>query len=228
MPARPAVVGHRFLFNYSLILLFLSLATTNETDFFLTISQMGTAEFKDRGSKFTAFSYPIKTVDEFKAALQHTKALHPKATHYCFAYRLGLDKNVFRSSDDGEPSGSAGKPILNAIDSKELTNVAVIVVRYYGGTMLGIPGLINAYKTTATLALQTTPLVQKPILSLFELQFDYTQTNLVMGIAKQLNAHIIENQTQLFCVMKLGIIKSKEADLLFRFSEHHTISIKKI
>lgn len=202
--------------------------TINEPDFFLTISQIGTAEFKDRGSKFLAFAYPIKTVDEFKASLQHVKALHSKATHHCFAYRLGLDKNIFRSSDDGEPGGSAGKPILNAIDSKELTDVVVIVVRYYGGTMLGVPGLINAYKTTATLALQTTPLVQKPILSLFELQFDYTQTNIVMNIAKQLNAQVIQNEAQLFCVMKLGVLKSKEADLLHHFSEHHTISIKKI
>jgi uncharacterized YigZ family protein len=201
---------------------------TSTSDFYLTIEQPISAEFKDRGSKFIAFVYPIKSIEDFKIFLQQTKALHPKAAHHCFAYRIGLSNNLFRVSDDGEPSGSAGKPILNAIDSKEITDVLVVVVRYFGGTLLGVPGLVNAYKTTALLALQTTPIVQKPILSIFELQFDYTQTNIVMSIAKQLNATIIENENQLFCIMKIGVQRSKEADLLHRFSEHHTISLKKI
>ena len=200
---------------------------TQTADFYLTIEQPTTAEFKDRGSKFIAYAYPVKLVDDVKMALQQTKTLHPKASHFCFAYRIGLSKNLFRVSDDGEPSGSAGRPILNAIDSKELTDVLVVVVRYFGGTLLGMPGLVNAYKNTAVLALQTTPIVQKPILSIYELQFDYTQTNIVMNIAKQLTATIIENENQLFCVMKIGIQKSKEADLLHKFSEHHTIIIQK-
>lgn len=201
---------------------------TETADFYLTIEQPSTAEFKDKGSKFLAFAYPIKTVDDFKIALQQVKALHPKASHHCFAYRMGLSKNVFRVSDDGEPSGSAGRPILNAIDSKELTDVLVVVVRYFGGTLLGVAGLVNAYKNTAVLALQTTPIVQKPILILYELQFDYTQTNIVMSIVKQINAAIMQNENQLFCVMKIGVQKSKEADLLHKFSEHHTIVINKV
>ena len=201
--------------------------TEKNTDFYLTIEQVSTAEFKDRGSKFIALAYPTKNIDEFKSCLQKTKILHPKAAHHCFAYRIGLENNLYRVSDDGEPSGSAGRPILNAIDSKEITNVLVIVVRYFGGTLLGVPGLINAYKTTAILALQTTPVLQKPILSLYELQFNYTQTNIVMNIIKQLNATIIQNGNQLFCVMKIGVQKSKEADLLHKFSEHHTIVINK-
>lgn len=197
-------------------------------DFFLTIDQPTTAEFKDRGSKFIAFAYPIKFVEDFKPALQQTKDLHPKASHHCFAYKLGLSNNIFRVSDDGEPSGSAGKPILNAIDSKEITDVLIVVVRYFGSTLLGVPGLINAYKMAAILCLQTTPIIQKPILTLFELQFNYTQTNVVMGIVKQLNATIVANESQLFCVMKLGILPSKVVDFLHKFSEYHTISIKKI
>jgi uncharacterized YigZ family protein len=197
-------------------------------DFYLTIDKPSTAEYKDRGSKFIAFAYPIKAVEDFKLALQQTKVFHPKASHHCFAYRIGLSNNVFRVSDDGEPSGSAGRPILNAIDSKEITDVLIVVVRYFGGTLLGVPGLINAYKHAALLALQTTPTVQKPILTIFELQFDYTQTNIVMSITKQLNAIILQNENQLFCIMKLGIQQSKEADLLHRFSEYHNITVKKM
>lgn len=197
------------------------------TDFFLTIAQTSTAEFKDRGSKFIAYAYPTKSAEEFKMYLLQIKTLHPKASHHCFAYRLGTDNNLFRASDDGEPSGSAGKPILNAIDSKKVTNVLVVVVRYFGGTMLGVPGLINAYKTATLLALQTTPILQQPILALYELQFDYTQINAVMNVLKQLQAQILHNETQLFCVMKIGIIQSKQADLLHRFNDLHTVLIKK-
>ena len=199
-----------------------------KSDFYFTIEQPATAEFKDRGSKFIAFAYPIKSVEEFKTALHKTKELHPKASHFCFAYKLGLSNNIFRVRDDGEPSGSAGKPILNAIDGKIITDVLVVVVRYFGGTLLGVPGLINAYKMAALLCLQTTPVVQKPILTLFELQFNYTQTNIVMNVVKQLNAVIIANESQLFCVMKLGVLPSKVADFFHKFSEYHTISINKI
>src|ERR1700704_2284357 len=135
----------------------------SEPDVYQTISQQSLAEFKDRGSRFLAYAYPVKTVDEFKEKLQLLKKEHPKAVHHCFAYRIGLDGNNFRVNDDGEPSGSAGRPILGQIDSKQLTNVLVIVVRYFGGTLLGVPGLINAYKTTAALALQVTPVVRKPV-----------------------------------------------------------------
>src|SRR5881394_2188011 len=129
-----------------------------EQDFYYTITQCSNAEFKDRGSKFIAFAFPVETVDDFKKQLQVLKKDHPKAVHHCFAYRIGTDGNNFRSSDDGEPSGTAGKPILGQIDSKELVNVAVIVVRYWGGTLLGVPGLINAYKVSAAMALQVTPI----------------------------------------------------------------------
>src|ERR1700710_1488137 len=134
-----------------------------EQDFYYTIEKEATAEFKDRGSKFIAYACPVKNVEEYKEKLNALKKEHAKATHHCFAYRIGLDGNNFRVSDDGEPSGTAGKPILGQIDSKELTNVLVIVVRYFGGSLLGVPGLINAYKSTAAMVLQMTPIIQKTV-----------------------------------------------------------------
>src|ERR1043165_2969721 len=119
-----------------------------------TIEKPSQAEFKDRGSRFIAYAFPIQTIDDFKKRLKELKEEHPKATHHCFAYRIGIDGDNFRSSDDGEPSGTAGKPILGQIDSKQATNMLIIVVRYFGGTQLGVPGLINAYKTAASLALE--------------------------------------------------------------------------
>src|SRR3954466_8194860 len=132
----------------------------SEREYYNTITQPSTAEFKDRGSKFIAYAFALETTDDFKKQLQLLKKEHPKAVHHCFAYRIGTDGNNFRSSDDGEPSGTAGRPILGQIDSKMLTNAAVIVVRYFGGTLLGVPGLINAYKMATSLVLQVTPIVQ--------------------------------------------------------------------
>src|SRR3982750_246297 len=152
---------------------------------YYTIDRPSQAEFKDRGSKFLAYVFPIQTTDEFKKRLKELKEEHPKAAHHCFAYRIGTDGNNFRSSDDGEPSGSAGKPILGQIDSRELSGIAVVVVRYFGGTLLGVPGLINAYKTVTSLALQLTPIIQKPVLLHYELQFDYTLMNEIMMVVKR-------------------------------------------
>ena len=120
-----------------------------EKSSYLTIDKASVAEFKDRGSKFIAYAFPILTADDFKKYMQQLKKEHHKAEHHCFAYRIGTDGNNFRVGDDGEPAGSAGRPILGQIDSKEVTNIAIIVVRYFGGTLLGVAGLINAYKSAA-------------------------------------------------------------------------------
>ena len=133
-------------------------------DYYFTIEKPSVAEFKDRGSKFIAYAYPISDIPAFKNHLNALKKEHPKAVHHCFAYRIGFTGDQFRFNDDGEPSGSAGKPILGQIDSKNLTNVAIVVVRYFGGTLLGVPGLINAYKSVSSFVLQTIPIIQKPIL----------------------------------------------------------------
>lgn len=194
--------------------------------YYRTIEKEGSAEFKDRGSRFLAFAFPIARVDEFKKRLKALKEEHHKAVHHCFAYRLGFDGNNFRSSDDGEPAGSAGKPILGQIDSKELTNLAVIVVRYFGGTLLGIPGLINAYKTSAALALQVAPIIQKPIEIIYNIAFDYTRMNDVMQIIKKYNCSIIKQDMQLFCTMELGIPQANLELVLIKFKEIQGLSIK--
>ena len=201
--------------------------TITDHDFYYTINQPSVAEFKDRGSKFIAYTYPITTIHEAKNYLQQLKKEHPKAVHHCFAYRIGLDGNNFRASDDGEPGGTAGKPILNQIDSKQLTDIAVIVVRYFGGTLLGVTGLINAYKTAAALALQVIPVIQKQVEIKYELHFDYTKMNEVMTVVKQFNCSIIQQEMQLFCILKIGIPKARLEEVLYKISDMHTITVKK-
>jgi len=196
-----------------------------EAEFFFTITQPSTAEFRDRGSKFNAYCFPIANTKDFKDRLNEIKKEHPKATHHCFAYRIGLDGNQFRVSDDGEPSGTAGRPILGQIDSKGLTDVLIVVVRYFGGTLLGVPGLINAYKTAASLALQVTPFVQKPIEENITLQFDYTMMNDVMTIIKQYNCTVISQELQLFCIMKVGIPKNRLDDILYKLRDVRGVEI---
>lgn len=188
-------------------------------DFYNTIVQASTAEFKDRGSKFIAYAYPVESADEFKKALQKLKKENPKAVHHCFAYRIGTDGNNFRSNDDGEPSGSAGKPILGQIDSKQVTNVAVIVVRYFGGTLLGVPGLINAYKTVTSLVLQVTPVIQKQVEMKYDIEFDYTRMNEVMMVLKQFNCAVISQEMQLFCRISAGIPRNRLTEVLYRLGE---------
>jgi len=197
-------------------------------DYYYTIERSASAEFKDRGSKFIAFAFPISDVADFKKQLQRLKDEHPRAAHHCFAYRLGTDGNTFRSSDDREPSGSAGKPILGQIDSKQLTDLAVVVVRYFGGTLLGVPGLINAYKTVAALALQTTPVVQKAIEIKYRLQFDYTRMNEVMMISKKYNCTIRDQQMELFCRMDIGIPRANNELVLLKLRDIVGLEITKI
>jgi uncharacterized YigZ family protein len=170
-----------------------------------TIEIAGTTEFKDRGSKFLGYCYPLQHKDELKTIIAALKEEHPKANHYCFAYRLGFDGNLFRASDAGEPSGTAGKPILGQIDSAELTNVLIVVVRYFGGTLLGVPGLINAYKTTAALVLQTVPFVKKERVAQYSLEFDYTQMNEMQKIVKQSRGAIVKNESSLFTKLIIEI-----------------------
>lgn len=195
------------------------------TDHYNTIERSSIAEFKDRGSKFISYAYPILNKDEFKEKLAAIKKEHPKATHYCFAYRLGTDGNNFRVGDDGEPSGSAGRPILGQIDSRQLTNVLIIVVRYFGGTQLGIPGLINAYKTASSLSLQTVPVIQKPILINYKLEFDYTKMNEVMRIIKQFDCVVIKQDTQLFCSLEIGIPKQDLQQVILKLNDVQGVTV---
>lgn len=199
----------------------------DDKDIYFTIEKTASAEFKDRGSKFIALAFPVQTVDDFKHRLGEVKKEHPKANHHCFAYRLGLDNYTYRVSDDGEPSGTAGKPILGQIDSRQLTNTLVIVVRYFGGTLLGVPGLINAYKTVTALVLQVVPVIQKTVELKYSLQFDYTQVNDVMQIIKQLNCTVHQQEMNLFCRFVIGIPKARLDEALHRFKDIRDLEMNK-
>lgn len=190
-----------------------------------TIEAASTAAFKDRGSKFLAYAYPVRDEKELKEKLKELKALHPKAVHHCYAYRLGLDRNQYRANDDGEPSGSAGKPILGQIDSAGVTNVLVVVVRYFGGTLLGVPGLINAYKTAAADALNNVAKVERWIEQELEIAFDYPSMSEVLYLLKKSEATIYQQDLQLFCKIKAGIpLKYLDACML-RLSEIRGVTI---
>jgi uncharacterized YigZ family protein len=139
------------------------------------------------------------------------KKEHPKASHHCFAYRIGADGLIFRSNDDREPSGTAGRPILLQIDSKALTNVLVVIVRYFGGILLGTAGLTRAYKSTASLVLQTVPIVQKFVEENYLIEFDYTRTGEIMQVIKQFKVRILNQDMKLFCSMKL-IVEKRSAE----------------
>jgi uncharacterized YigZ family protein len=197
-------------------------------DYYNTIEKPSIAEFKDRGSKFIAYAFPVNDKSDCKEKLAIIKKEHPKATHHCFAYRLGIDGMSYRVSDDGEPSGSAGRPILGQIDSRQVTNTMIIVVRYFGGTLLGVPGLINAYKTAAALSLQVIPAVQKPVLTYYRVQFDYTQMNEVMIIIKQFDCVVIQQDMNLFCSLQIGIPKGRLEETLFKLKDKKGIEVDKI
>jgi len=192
--------------------------------YYNTIEQPAMAEFKDRGSKFIAYSFPVNTIDQAKKQVAALKKEHPKAVHHCLAYRMGVDGSTYRVSDDGEPSGSAGRPILGQIDSKQLTNILVVVVRYFGGTLLGVPGLINAYKTATSLALQLSPIIQKPIEIAYTLHFDYQQMNEVMMVIKQYNCSVVEQTAQLFVELKVGIPKNRLEEVIAKMDDLHGVT----
>ena len=196
-----------------------------EQDFYLTIDRGATAEFKDRGSRFIGYTCPVMTVEDAKTQLNDIKKLHPRATHHCFAWRLGLEGHLFRVNDDGEPSGTAGRPILGQIDSRQLVNVQVVVVRYFGGVLLGVPGLINAYRSAAALALQLTPIVQRSIEKEFLVQFDYTSIGEVMALAKQYNCRIVKQEMQLFCNMTLAIPKNRVHEMSYKLREIRNVEL---
>lgn len=170
-----------------------------------TLSAPIQVEFKDKGSHFIAYAYPVLTVDDVKKHVDDLRQEHHKARHWCYAYRLGTDGNKFRANDDGEPSGSAGRPILGQIDSFELTDVLVVVVRYFGGTLLGVSGLIHAYKMATQIAFQAAAIVEKNIEKTLYLRCDYPHLNDALRIAKNHHANIIEQDLQLDCRLTVRV-----------------------
>jgi uncharacterized YigZ family protein len=197
-------------------------------DTYNTIIREGFAEFKDRGSRFLAYAFPMQQVNQFKLKLAETKKEHPKAAHHCFAYRIGTDGNQYRVGDDGEPSGTAGRPILGQLDSREVTNAGIIVVRYFGGTLLGVPGLINAYKTAASLALQVTPVEEKVIEVSLKISCTYQDINEVMRILKLCNGTLLTNDQGLFCTLMATIPKNRIEQAEMQLGGLYTVEFSKL
>lgn len=177
----------------------------NQVTTYRTLELPIQAEFKDKGSRFWVFAYPVQTAEQVRKHVDDLRQEHHKARHWCYAYRLGVDGNQFRANDDGEPSGSAGRPILGQIDSFELTDVLVVVVRYFGGTLLGVPGLIHAYKTSTQMALENAQIIEKNIEKTVRIRCEYPYLNEAIRIAKNHQAEIIEQDLQLDCRLTVRI-----------------------
>lgn len=161
--------------------------SVEEFDQYRSIGGVSEGVYKESGSRFLAFAYPVESEEEARALLQEKRKEYYDARHHCLAFRIGYKGDVWRASDDGEPSGSAGKPILGQIDSAGLSDIAVIVVRYFGGIKLGIPGLIRAYKTATADALSKAQIITKTAAKRYNVEFDYLQMNSVMKVLKEMN-----------------------------------------
>ncbi len=183
------------------------------SDEFKTITNVGEGTYSEKRSKFLAFSHHVENVDEVKELIQQYRKKYYDARHICYAYVLGAERNVFRANDDGEPSSTAGKPILGQINSMELTDVMVVVVRYYGGVNLGTGGLIVAYRTAAAAALASSKVETRQVEAVVTYDFPYVMMNSVMRVVKELKPRIISQTYDSTCEIKLGIRKSEE-DLL--------------
>lgn len=178
------------------------------SDTFRTIASSSEGSYKEKGSKFLSFAFPVKNVDEINQILAQYRKQYYDARHICYAYMLGNAKNEWRANDDGEPSGTAGRPILGQINSFELTNVLVIVVRYFGGILLGTGGLITAYKEASRDALEQAGIVEQIIDEIISIEFDYLLMNEVMRIVKEMSPQILDQSFDNMCAMKLAIRQS--------------------
>lgn len=181
-------------------------------DHYKTISKVSPEVlYKEKGSKFLGYAFPISSEEEVASVIQDLKVKHHKARHWCYAWRLGVENETFRVNDDGEPNNSAGQPIYGQLLSHELTNVLVVVVRYFGGTKLGVGGLVQAYKTAANLALESSKIIQKTVDVIFEIKFDYAHMNKIMRIIKEENIYVLEQKMEISCCFKLAVRK-REAE----------------
>lgn len=163
-------------------------------DRYLTLSNDSIGEFKDKGSKFLAYAFPVNEVKDFDLKMEELRKIHNKARHHCYAYKIGMTDDVYRINDDGEPSGTAGRPIFGQIESFGLTNVGIIVVRYFGGILLGSSGLIQAYKESTKLALQAASIIEKTITHKLLISFEYSKMGDVMSAIERLNQAIVETK----------------------------------
>ena len=195
-------------------------------DQYKTIKNPSEGIYRDKGSKFLAFSYPFQKEEQLKEIIAKLKTEHPKANHHCYAYRLTPDRSIFRANDDGEPSGTAGRPILNTLLSKDLTNILIIVVRYFGGTLLGVSGLINAYKQATEEALNKAEVIYKTVQDVYQIKFEYPLMNDVMKIIKD---EVLDNFNQEFdlrCKIEIAINKSEVIRIIGKLEMLAPIKLK--
>ncbi|MDG2194221.1 MAG: YigZ family protein [Polaribacter sp.] len=184
--------------------------------------------FKDRNSKFFGVAFPVLTEDDVKDSLAILKKKHHSARHFCYAWQLGTSTVRFRANDDGEPSNSAGMPIYGQIQSFGVTNVLIVSVRYFGGTKLGVGGLINAYKTSAKLALEASEIVEKTINVEYQLSFGYDLMNTVMRIVKEKNLKIVDQKLELDCQYVISVRKKLAKSIFETFTNVYKVEIKKL
>jgi len=201
---------------------------TEFVDEYLTISKPSEGLFKDRGSKFLAFAYPVSSENEIKEIQEKLRSDYHDARHHCYAYMLGLQKENFRANDDGEPSSTAGKPILGQIRSFDLTDILIVVIRYFGGTKLGVGGLINAYKTAAEEAIKHAKIIKKTLHDIYELKFDYPEMNEIMRIMKEEQIEQVDQNFELSCSLTLALRKAEVDKVLSKFDRVENLKIEYI
>ena len=200
-----------------------------ENDTYKTIEiAKGNALFKEKGSKFIGYVYPVTSEDEVKMHVDALKKKHHTARHWCYAWQLGIEEIHYRANDDGEPNNTAGQPIYGQILSKDITNVLVVVVRYFGGTKLGVGGLISAYKTTAKLILDEVEIVEKTIDVFYQVIFEYHDMNKVMRIIKEQDLNLIQQKMELNCEFIISIRKKNADKVQQLFLDLRCLKIKEV
>lgn len=179
------------------------------TDTYKTIESVSEGIYREKASKFLAFAYPVSTEDEVKERLAALRKEHFSANHHCYAYLLGFDKSAYRMNDDGEPSGTAGRPIYGQILSHDLTNILIVVVRYFGGTKLGVSGLINAYKVSSSEAIQQAKIIEKQVYDVYQIEYKYEMMNTIMRLVKEEEWEILNTSFDMDCRIEIRIRKSR-------------------
>jgi len=197
-------------------------------DTYKTVSALSEGLFKDKGSRFISYLYPVTTEEEIKEIIQQIKKAHHSARHHCYAWRLGRENIRFRANDDGEPSSTAGKPILGQLTSFELTNVLLVVVRYFGGTLLGTSGLINAYREAASEAIRNATVETRIIEAEYRLQFGYNELNQVVQIIKNENLQQTAIQLEESCRIDLSVRKSEAARIENIFESIYGVTVTRL
>ena len=195
-------------------------------DKYKEVKNPSTGIYKEKESKFIAYAYPVYSEEEVKEKLEEVKKLEHSARHHCYAYILNPDKSAQRANDDREPSSTAGKPILGQILSNNLTNILIVVVRYFGGVKLGVPGLIRSYKTAAAAAIANATILSKKIKEHYEVSFKYPQMNDVMRLVKEYDLEVVNTDFQIDCKLIFAAPKSKANDIVDTFKKNHELSIK--